>query len=48
MLQVSDAFKQAMVAPVRSFAAKAEVRLNESNLGEVTTFTHEDALLALQ
>lgn len=48
MLQVSDAFKQAMVAPVRSFAAKAEVRLNESNLGEVTVFTHEDYIKTIE
>ena len=48
MLNVSDAFKQAMVAPVRSFAARAEVRLNESNLGEVTVFTHEDAIKTIE
>ena len=48
MLQVSDAFRQAMVAPVRRFAARAEVRLNESNLGEVVVFTHEDAIKTIE
>lgn len=48
MLQVSDAFKQAMVAPVRCFAARAEVRLNESNVSEVTIFTHEDAIKTIE
>ena len=48
MLQVTDTFKQAMVAPVRNFAAKAEVRLNADDMGEVTNFTHEDAIKTIE
>lgn len=48
MLTVSDTFKQAMVAPVRSFAAEAEVRLNADNMGEVSYFTHNDAIKTIE
>ena len=48
MLTVSDTFKQAMVAPVRSFAAEAEVRLNADDMGEVSYFTHEDAIKTIE
>ena len=48
MLQVSDGFKRAMVAPVRKFEAVADFRLNEDNPSEVKRFTHEDKIKNLE
>lgn len=48
MLTVSDAFKEAMVAPVRQFKAEADCRLNESDLTEITTFTQDDAIKTIE
>ena len=48
MLQVTEKFKEAMVAPVRTFKAQADVRLNASNLGEVTTFTQDDVIKTIE
>ena len=48
MLSVSQDFKNAMVAPVRTFQAQADVRLNTSNLGEITTFSQEDVIKTIE
>lgn len=48
MLQVSDGFKQAMVAPVRRFEAVADFRLNEENPSEVKRFTQDDKIKNLE
>lgn len=48
MLQVSDYFKEAMVAPVRTFKAEADVRLESSSGEEVTTFSHEDVIKTIE
>lgn len=48
MLQVSQQFKEAMVAPVREFKAEADVRINQSNVSEITTFTHEDFIKTIE
>ena len=48
MLQVSQQFKEAMVAPVREFKAEADVRINQSDVSEITTFTHEDFIKTIE
>lgn len=48
MLQVSQKFKEAMVAPVREFKAQADVHINQSQVGEVTTFSHEDYIKTIE
>lgn len=48
MLPVTQQFKEAMVAPVRTFKAQADVHINPSSVGEVTTFTHEDAIKTIE
>lgn len=47
MLQVSENFKEAMVAPVRTFMAEANVHL-ETSLSEETIFTHEDVIKTIE
>lgn len=48
MLQVSQNFKDAMVAPVRTFCAEADVHINASDLGEITTFSQGDAIKTIE
>lgn len=48
MLQVSQNFKEAMVAPVRTFMAEADVYLETSNGEEATTFSHEDVIKTIE
>ena len=48
MLQVSQEFKEAMVSPVRTFGAEADVHINADNVSEITTFTHEDAIKTIE
>lgn len=48
MLTVSNAFKEAMVAPVRRFEAAATFHLNEDNPEEITEFTHEDKIKTIE
>lgn len=48
MLNVSQGFKDAMVAPVRQFKAQADVHINPKQVGEVTTFSHEDYIKTIE
>ena len=48
MLQVSETFKEAMVAPVRTFMAEADVRLESSEEGVVTTLSHDDLIKTIE
>lgn len=48
MLGVSQQFKEAMVAPVRTFKAEADVRINPKDMSEVSTFTHEDYIKSIE
>lgn len=48
MLQVSQQFKEAMVAPVREFKAEADVHINPKQVGEEVTFSHEDYIKTIE
>lgn len=48
MLPVSQLFKYAMVSPIRTFKAETDVHINASDVSEVTTFTHEDAIKTVE
>jgi len=48
MLNVSSEFKQAMVAPVRTFGCEVEVRQNEKDLSEITILTDEDSVKSIE
>ena len=48
MLIVSDTFKEAMVAPVRSFEATATLHINEDNPTETVEYTHDDKIKTIE
>lgn len=48
MLIVSDTFKEAMVAPVRSFEATATLHINEDDPTETVEYTHNDKIKTIE
>jgi len=48
MLIVSEEFKQAMIAPVRTFGCQVEIRQNENDLNEITILTDEDSVKSIE
>ena len=48
MLVVSDAFKAAMTAPVRQFAAEVRMQEDAENLGNLSIYTHKDRIKKIE
>jgi hypothetical protein len=48
MLQVSDAFRAAMTAPVRQFAAEVRLQEDANNPENISIYTHEDRIKKIE